>query len=290
MDKNYIINAIKAELGEGYDVEIKTVTKTNGVTYTGASIRKSGDNISPMIYCNDGDTDEEIVTKTLEAYKACETDPFNVNVNDFTNWNWVKDKVIPVLVNSGKNDLDKTPHVILTSDIAVVFRIVIPGQNKGGIGTVLISNDLLASWDVDVNTLYDYARENIDKTVTLDNMSHIIDVMMLGVEEDKARHISTINEPMAVMTTISKTNGAGAITIIPDLIESGELPKQDYIIIPSSIHECLLIKDLERMGADEINSMIRDVNSTQVSDAEFLSNYAFMYKASTRSFETLKTA
>ena len=153
-----------------------------------------------------------------------------------------------------------------------------------------MNDNLTKSWDIDIDALYDYAKENINKTVTVDNISDILGEMMHGTSIDKTRHIAKIDEPMAVISTVGRVNGSGAVVIIPDLIENGELADRDYIIIPSSIHECLLLSDTNGMGVDDINSMIVDVNSTQVSATDFLSNNAFIYKAATRSFETLRVA
>ena len=61
-------------------------------------------------------------------------------------------------------------------------------------------------------------------------------------------------------------------------MENGELEDKDYYVIPSSIHESILV-DTDSMEPDALNAMIREVNATQVLPEDFLSDYGLKYDA-----------
>ena len=51
----------------------------------------------------------------------------------------------------------------------------------------------------------------------------------------------------------------------------------DYYLIPSSIHEVILIQKRDLGDVSELNNMIREVNLTQLSHDEILSNHYYTY-------------
>lgn len=62
---------VRAILGDGYETEIRTVTKNNGVILTGISICSTGDRVSPVIYLDDYYTERADIEVSAEetAYK-----------------------------------------------------------------------------------------------------------------------------------------------------------------------------------------------------------------------------
>lgn len=99
---------------------------------------------------------------------------------------------------------------------------------------------------------------------------------LMGANNELARQVTP--GAMSVASTTNMVSGASVAMLIPDLVRSGELTKKDYIIIPSSVHEILLL-DTEQMEVDAVNNMIADVNTNCVSTQDFLSDYALKYDA-----------
>jgi hypothetical protein len=66
------------------------------------------------------------------------------------------------------------------------------------------------------------------------------------------------------------------------LRETAEKFGKDLMILPSSIHEVLLIpaKD-DEMNADELRQMVREVNDTQLALNEILSYHVYRYSQET---------
>jgi hypothetical protein len=54
---------------------------------------------------------------------------------------------------------------------------------------------------------------------------------------------------------------------------------QDYFILPSSVHEVLIVPKNDQMDLKTLESMVQDVNATQVAPEERLSDHVYAYDA-----------
>jgi hypothetical protein len=75
------------------------------------------------------------------------------------------------------------------------------------------------------------------------------------------------------------TNGAAVMTMNDKLKEFSDVIGGDFYVIPSSVHELILFADNDGMACD-INEMIREVNTTELSPDEVLSDHVYLYRAS----------
>lgn len=81
---------------------------------------------------------------------------------------------------------------------------------------------------------------------------------------------------MFVLSNNSKLYGAAALLdekIMSDIsYKFGEV-----YILPSSVHETLIVPKRDGMELSELETMVREVNSTQVAEHEQLSDYVYAY-------------
>ena len=56
-----------------------------------------------------------------------------------------------------------------------------------------------------------------------------------------------------------------------------EESQTDFYILPSSIHEVILVPTLENDCYGELSDMVREVNDSQLMDDEILSTHAYYY-------------
>lgn len=82
---------------------------------------------------------------------------------------------------------------------------------------------------------------------------------------------------MYVLTNKEKFWGATAILRIEILEEIGKKLKQNFYIIPSSIDEVLIVPSYADIDREMMDIMIQEVNETQVSKEERLSDHAYYY-------------
>ena len=57
----------------------------------------------------------------------------------------------------------------------------------------------------------------------------------------------------------------------------GEIFKKDYYLLPSSIHEVILVAKEEGMSLIQMTDIVKEVNQEQVAAEEVLSDHAYFY-------------
>ena len=83
---------------------------------------------------------------------------------------------------------------------------------------------------------------------------------------------------MYVLTNEKRINGAGTIFYDGLLKKFADKIEKDLIIIPSSIHEVILIPSDNGITDEEVNEMIDEVNENELETVEILSNHMYLYR------------
>ena len=79
------------------------------------------------------------------------------------------------------------------------------------------------------------------------------------------------------MTNTSRINGANALVQEEVLSQVGDALGGDYYVLPSSTHELILIQDDGSISKEALERMVTEINSTQVSKEDLLSNKVQFY-------------
>ena len=102
---------------------------------------------------------------------------------------------------------------------------------------------------------------------------------MLGGEE-------ATDGQLVVVTTEDLIKGASAI-FYPGMMDSASrMLKQDFFILPSSVHEVLLLPDDGVIRTGELQSMVAEINAMAVNPVDQLTDNVYHYDADERIFET----
>ena len=287
-----IKTAMEVNYGEDYKVLVQEVNKNNGLVLTGISILKKDCNIAPTIYLNqvfeqyqEGRTMESICREIIRVYEeyAVHTD-FDVSyVTDFAK---VQNRICYKLINAEKNEalLTDAPHVML-EDLAIIFYILV-SKDSGGTGTITVKNNMLSFWNVDTDTLYQLALVNTQRLFrgTVRSMASVMtEILLHKLDEECAQEFydMMVGEddmiPMYICTNADKLNGAGVILYQGLLQEFADRVGSDFYILPSSIHETLLIPANSDMDIEYLRDMVRTVNRTEVAPDEILSDSVYYY-------------
>lgn len=284
--------AMEVNYGEDYKVLVQNVNKNNGLVLTGISILKKDCNIAPTIYLNqvfeqyqEGRTMESICREIIRVYEeyAVHTD-FDVSyVTDFAK---VQNRICYKLINAEKNEalLTDVPHVML-EDLAIIFYILV-SKDSGGTGTITVKNNMLSFWNVDTDTLYQLALVNTQRLFrgTVRSMASVMtEILSHKLDEECAQEFydMMVGEddmiPMYICTNADKLNGAGVILYQGLLQKFADRVGSDFYILPSSIHETLLIPANSDMDIEYLRDMVRTVNRTEVAPDEILSDSVYYY-------------
>ena len=146
-------------------------------------------------------------------------------------------------------------------------------------GTVLIRNEHLKTWGKDLNTVFSDARKNTPRVfpAELTPMSDFLQNAFPNSNEfiDPDRDCVMKSE-LFILSNAIRQHGA-ICTLYDDIMNQiGKTLQDDFFVIPSSVHEVLLLKasDTDCM---ELNEIIREVNETTVIPEEILSDHAYFY-------------
>ena len=83
-----------------------------------------------------------------------------------------------------------------------------------------------------------------------------------------------------VLTNNTRLNGAACIFYEDVLKKFADTLQTDLYILPSSIHEVILLPKLARYDAMNLEDMVREVNTDGVSREEVLSDKVYIYRRS----------
>ena len=112
--------------------------------------------------------------------------------------------------------------------------------------------------------------------VVLMDMNEMVKSMIFGGEPENLLHekldIEAIENPMFCLTNTQKMNGASLLLQEDIRKQIGECLGSDYFVLPSSIHEVLILPDNGMLEVPELNAMVKEVNETQVERQEQLSD------------------
>lgn len=287
---------VSAAMGTGYNVTIQRVPKNNGITLTGLLVAKDGGGIAPAIYLDSlyeayrtgyGDRSLESIIESIAAsYWEHEQEAQQLydGLGTLTDYQKVKDKIIYKLINTRENrELIKQVPNIPFQDLSIVFMLYIK-EAEDGICTALINNKHMILWDVTENDLYTEAEKNTPRLLpeTCMGMDEVIRKLELGKGDGQDCSIpSGLLEngkpPFYILTNRLGIVGAACL-LYPDVLKKcAEKIGYDLLILPSSVHETLLMAYDETIKSDEMRDLVQFVNASEVPPEDRLSEQVYLY-------------
>lgn len=284
---NEVVQLLQEHLGEHYIVETATTLKNNSVELSGVQIRHEKDNIFPTIYLNDfyelyeknSVTMEEIVDKVAEGFQESRKSIKKLAPLDSTTFENCKDKIVYRLVSQKQNQemLENMPYIPFM-DLAITFHVIV-SMDPPSLHCIKITNELLETWDITTQALFQIASENTPRLMP-PRIVNIQDMLTenLALKAPESDLTNDEKTDMIVITNTLGVNGA-AVILYPDMLAS--LAKEydtDFYVIPSSIHEVILVSAEDDSMLAEYRLMVQDVNKRFVDPEEILSDQVYYYE------------
>ncbi len=274
-----IVDLVGKRMGKSYEIRVTKVTKNNDVQLTGIILMARSDNISPTIYLEglyqeylEGTAMEILVDKIISIYEDQIRD-INLDMEFFRDFEKVRNRIFYKLINFDKNRklLEDVPY-FRWHDLAIVFYYAMEEELVGK-ASITIHTNHMTMWGQSVDSLYRTAQQNMRGGMPelMISMRELL-VEMTGIAMEKEDEI-----PMYVLTNQEKIFGAAALLYSEQLKKLAERMDCDLLILPSSIHEVLLIPDDHKKGYDFYVKMVDEVNRTQVEPEEVLSYRLYRY-------------
>lgn len=278
--------AMLRDYGKHVETELRDVTKTN-VTLEGMSVTMLDDSskdqkITPTIYLEDAYKQyqsgrsmeaiaEDMAKGVMRAYEQAPPIPVLTAEE-------AKKHITLTLINTAKNQelLSHTPHMEI-GDLSAIPR----WQVAEG-ASFIVSEDTCSRLGLTPDEVLAIGQTNINQTeFSISSMQDILKEMVMrdGMPEDMvdAMFPETDGPQMIILTNESRVYGSQAILSDTALQQVREMMGgQDFVILPSSVHEVICVPARD-MDADALRQMVREVNGTEVSPQEYLSDSIYKY-------------
>jgi len=259
-------------------IHVEEVCKNNGIICTSLVVSLRNENMSPSIYMDcfyelyrQGTSIENIINKIVYEYENARKEMSNSDIV-LPNKDNVKDKIFMRLVNYERNktqfeDCPLVPY----HDLAITFRYLVK-NDENGIASAIVRNKDLEEWDISNEQLYDIAKDNTRRLFPpelrrLDDMLREYDEN-IDIPEDSGLHI---------LTNQQHINGATYMVYEDIIKEFAQNNNSDVYILPSSIHEVLLLPAKEDINKANLEEMVKEINEYVVSPLEYLSDTVYKY-------------
>lgn len=283
---NDITTAVQKHLGEDWTAELLTnVTKNNGTNRVAMVLYKNDDKIRPQIYLEKyyedyqrGKELQEIVEEVLKMYKSAMKDINPKNLERLEEWTNIKERLALRIVSKERNQEELYNLVYEEICDLVAIATICVERNGEGVKSIRITQDLARKWNVSNEEILEAAKEN---TATLfppkiqDLYEFVQDMVDISKEElSQGRK----NFPdMQILTNDLCINGASVILYDSFMKEVYERFGGKFIILPSSVHEVLVVPLEDSVYIPYLQEVVESINQRFVAEDEILSDNVYMY-------------
>lgn len=257
-------------------VKVISNQKLNGDERTALYICSPDTNVSPMIYLEtfyeqylEGETVEMITTQIVTFYQKIKPESF-YSTKNIENFEIAKKRLEFKLINAKQNQelLKSIPHRLFL-DLAVVYYLLFE-KDEQSIITMQIRNDHMMKWGVSEDELYQIALKKMKPRFY--SIEDIIGQLVKNEIDD------IIVYPMYVLTNSFKQWGAVSIVYNEVLEIIGDILGNDFYILPSSVHEVIILPCLSGIEKKELDEMIQEINRSAVAPEDILENHSYLYQ------------
>lgn len=292
MFKEIVSNKIKDYLGEDFrDIEIKVrpIDKVNcsrdGITFFES---RKGTQVSPSLYINDlyeqyKRTDDLESTLRSAADTIMQAREKGEEYSVRLEYDRAKDNIIFQLINTEQNHrlLDDVPHRSF-QDLSIIYRWVVD-TDRDSVASSIVHNSLAKQLGMTEEDLFKAASENTKRIMspTIRTMSEVMrDIFTKDGMPDSMIDMLVEEMPdemqMYIIGNERGLNGAISMLYEDGLHKLSEKIGTDLYILPSSVHEVIAVST--NMGEpEELAKMVTDINMSQVSLEDRLSNQVYHY-------------
>ncbi len=281
-NESYILKALQAQtkkggLLEGYEANLRTIDKPSG-SYNTIGIKKVGApievNIKVELLLNGTLTVAEACKQAIAGLEDFDSSAVSSSLEAFNEYKKIKPLLTVRLVSTANQQfLSRAPHKLL-EDMAIVYYVAYDNSHFSP-----VTNEMLERFGVTPEELHDDAVKNSFMLYPAEFVN-LADFLRDALDLDD----DGVGMPIWVGTNSEKFYGASVVLQKEFLECVSEKLEGSFFIIPSSVHEVLFIPDNGFIPAEAIRPMIAQVNQTEVSPSEVLSDSLFYYDAESKEF------
>ena len=296
-----IMGRIKVFLPEEYQdavIEVNDLNKLNS-NYKAMTVRKEGQLVAPTIDMDalfrayeDG---EDLNSLASQAAAVALMQPEGLDCSQFLDYEKVKERLFIRVSNAELNSgvVGYAPHKQV-EDLVITYHIL-ASLGEDGMGSAMVTNSLLENFGVSQEQLHADAMVNSEKLLppSIQGMEKTMGRLMgMNMEMDvpktfagQLEDVDFKTDMMLVLSNTQNVNGA-AVMFYPDVLaQIGDRMQTNFFILPSSVHEVILVANDGSRSYKEFEAMVREINSNEVSPKDKLSDNVYHYDFQNRLLE-----
>ncbi len=273
----------------GYTAEVVTILRNNGTERIG--IKFGEDSISPIIYPTEEELStldaEKIAKHLVEQYRYAVNKTPVINQIIVTSKAYILKNVYWKLIGTDANKelLQDIPSKQLC-DMSAVYRVTVMKEDDQE-GSYQLTNQVMEHAGLTLEEVDKAAMENTRKFgCFFTGMQDMIEELALGTKA-KGKEITEISTGELYVLTNDRKIFGSAIILYNDILEQiSKVASGEYFILPSSVHEVLIIKPMEgSKEVSELRNIVNEINASQVAPDEVLTGNVYRYNPDKKELE-----
>ena len=300
--KEIIKDAIKREMGKRYPEGkvMETTVIKNNTSKLAISIKLPNVKVTPVVYVDDmydyynnvNDLDDTL-NKAISLIESSINSIENTKLDDTVSnlIGDIKGNVFPRLVNTKTNEvmLKNTPHRDFL-DMSIVYYIEQYNDELGAIEGIRITNELMKSEKLSEEELYHNSMKNMlekEKSRLIPMIKVIMSIQFgIPLRETEISESDFSDGDFIMLSNERGINGSRRLLDTKALIKASEIAESDLYILPSSTQEVLIVSVNEiNASPSELKNMVREVNISEVSKEERLTDNVYIFRRDTNTIE-----
>lgn len=273
----------------GLPAEISERIKNNGIKKVGIIIDGKGSNIAPMIYLEEyydyfkhGMDMESVIEDILEFSETVKIGgefPSDI-ISDYDS---IKNRIIFCIINTQRNEelLKEIPHREI-EDLSIIYKVVFENSTEGN-AMMRITNEHMEVWKVSEEDLWKISEENTNRIFPAEffTMTSALTELTKGATSVNlfSRNTWSQGDGMYVLSNQMRSDGAACLMYLGVLERIAKIIHRNYYILPSSVHEVIVLPDRGEFEVEELNKMIKDINESELDPEDILSDHCYKYLA-----------
>lgn len=288
-------------------VKLRKVMKNNQVEMIGLDFSDKPGRVTPIIYLEqffldyqNGTSVKVILANIMKIFHQRDSQ-MEVRLQYALKWSFAKQRILYRLVNAERNRelLLQVPHERWL-DLALVYYYPV-SRSAESCAHITVTEQLLKRWQITPQQLFMQAAQNVSEQLEI-RVLPLVDMLKRGraavnIDENQAhagdaegaQDISNgKNEENSMFVLTNQYQMFGAVGMLNDevLFRLSEHLRDDLYILPSSIHECIVVPQGTE-DAVRIRQLVYEVNRTDVEPAEVLSDSIYLYRKDRRQISQL---
>ena len=292
--KEQLIKDIEVQLPH-YAINTSQIYKNNAMKDVIVG-RYNDNDVVPTIYIDDyyndyTDNDKsynDLLQEIISVITSCEDmqNEITVEGNKFKGViSKLKDleyNVLPRIVCT-KTNTDMLKNLVHREFLDMSIYYVVQIKIKDGLGSIRITNDMLKSLKQDVTEeqLYKWSIANLKNdsnfAISLNKLAYCL-MFELDTKNYKGYEKDDV---MIVIKNECGVCGANNILNNDILKEVADNINSDLYVLPSSIHEIIVVPTIIGLLQDELRQMVKEVNCEKVGDEDRLTDTIYLYSRNT---------